>query len=171
MNRNRIVALCCVLAATIGATQAQAQRRPEFRPIPDSCTYDECALRVQAPALGTPKMIVRGTENVPVVPLGLLEPAIAPFLQLSDSAVVQAEVYDVLYDRGSFITIGGTVLAIAAPVIFRGAMQKIGFTAAGIGLTVYGGVLTNRAEDNLSRALWWYNRELAIRAPPGLEPQ
>lgn len=169
MNRLHAVAVAGLLLLG-SASAAAAQQRPEYRPFPEVCTFDECSLRIQAPSLRTPRMLVRGTENVPVVPLGLLEPAIAPFVQLSDSAVAQAEIYDLLSDRGSIVTIAGTVVAFAAPIIFRGAMQKIGFTAVGIGLTVYGGTLTNRADDNLSRAIWWYNRELAARAPPGQRP-
>jgi hypothetical protein len=166
MNRHKTVAVLLVLAAAATASDAAAQRRPEYQPMPHVCTFDECAMRIRAPTLQTPSMLVRGLENIPVVQLGLLEPAVAPFLQLSDSAVAQAEIYDLLSDRGSIITIGGTAIAIVAPLVFRGAMQKIGFTAAGIGLTIYGGTLSNRANDNLSRALWWYNRELALRAPP-----
>jgi hypothetical protein len=170
MNRIITALLTWTLAAAAAPAQAAAQR-PDYQPMPDTCTFDACAMRIQAPTLRTPRMLVRGIDDVPVVSLGLLEPAIAPFLQLSDSAVVQADIYDLLSDRGSFITIGGTVLSIAGPILFRGTMQKIGFTAVGIGLTVYGGVLTNRAGDNLSRALWWYNRELAARAPPEQRPR
>jgi hypothetical protein len=51
-----------------------------------------------------------------------------------------------------------TVLTIIA--LARRLAQKIAFTGAGIGLTVIGGVITNRADDALSRAIWHYNREL-----------
>jgi hypothetical protein len=127
---------------------------------PRRCTYDACALRVQPPTLTTPQMLVRGTAGTEVVRLGLLEPEVAPFVALSDSAVAHARVYDVLYDRGSIISITGTVVSIAAPFLLRGTMQKIAFTGAGVGLSVYGGVLTNRANDALARSIWWYNREL-----------
>jgi hypothetical protein len=124
------------------------------------CTYDTCALRVQPPTLTTPQMLVRGVAGTEVVRLGLLEPEVAPFVALSDSAVAHARVYDVLYDRGSIISLTGTVISIAAPILLQGTMQKIAFTGAGLGLTVYGGVLTNRANDALARSVWWYNREL-----------
>jgi hypothetical protein len=127
---------------------------------PAPCTYDTCALRIQAPTLTTPLLLVRGRDDIEVMRLGLLEPAVAPFVALSDSAVAHAHVYDVLYDRGAIINITGTVLAIGAPIVFQRTSQKVGFTVVGIGLTVYGGVLTNRANDALARAIWWYNREL-----------
>jgi hypothetical protein len=125
-----------------------------------ACTWDSCALRVQPPTLTTPLMLVRGSQDQEVVRLGLLEPAIAPFVALSDSAVAHARIYDVLYDRGSLLNIAGTVVSIGAPILLRGAMQKIAFTGAGIGMTVYGNMLTNQANDSLNRAIWWYNREL-----------
>jgi hypothetical protein len=143
--------LAAGLAAYPGAASAQAQ---------PACTWDSCALRVQPPTLTTPQMLVRGTQGVEVVRLGLLEPAVAPFVAYSDSAAYHARTYDVLYDRGSIINIAGTVIGIGAPILLRGTMQKIAFTGVGIGLTVYGGVLTNKANDALNRAIWWYNRDL-----------
>jgi hypothetical protein len=146
--------IACILAAVAAPRSADAQQTPR------ACTWDECALRIKAPTLSTPAMLVRGREDTEVVRLGLLEPAIAPFVQLSDSAVARAQVYDVLFDRGSFISISGTVIAIAAPILLGGTMQKIAWTGVGIGLSVYGGYVTNRANDALSEAIWWYNREL-----------
>jgi hypothetical protein len=142
---------------------ASAQDAPAT---PAACTYDTCALRVQAPSFTSPLQIVRGLEGAEVVTLGLLQPEVAPFLALSDSAVAHARVYDVQFDRGTLISYAGTAIAIVAPILLEGTMQKIAFTGVGIGLSVYGGMLINQANDALNRALWWYNRELAIRSPP-----
>lgn len=133
--------------------------QPAFAQAP--CTYDTCALRIQPPTLTTPLMLVRGAEGEEVIRLGLLEPEVAPFVALSDSAVAYARIYDVQYDRGYIINMAGTVIAIGAPILLQGTMQKLAFTGAGVGLSFYGGVLMNRANDALNRALWWYNRELA----------
>jgi hypothetical protein len=155
MTRSAPLALLlAALITTVAVGAAGAQQ------VPDNCTYDTCALRVRAPTFSTPRAIVRGLDNTEVAQLGLMQPAIAPFVQLSDSALVHARVYDVLNDRGSIITIVGTVLSIGAPIVFRETGQKIGFAVAGIAITVYGGVVTNQAQEALSRALWWYNREL-----------
>jgi hypothetical protein len=148
-------ALLVAAAVALFAQPASAQQAAR------ACPWDECALRIKAPTLTTPAMLVRGMDAEEVVRLGLLEPAIAPFVQLSDSAVAHARVYDVLFDRGSIVSLSGTVIAIAAPILFRGTMQKIAWTGVGIGLSVYGGYLTNRANDELEQAIWWYNRELA----------
>lgn len=146
------------LLNTLSAGGASAQQAPA------NCSYDTCALRIRAPTMTTPRMLVRGQEGDEVVRLGLMEPAIAPFVQLSDSAAFHARTYDVLYDRGSLITIVGTVLAVGSPIVFGGTMQKIGFTMAGVGISIYGSIVTNQANEALSSAVWWYNRELP-RAP------
>lgn len=154
MNRYILCALAGALLSPLSADRAAAQQAPA------NCTYDTCALRVRAPTFRAPRALVRGLEDIEVARLGLMEPAIAPLVTLSDSAVTHARVYDVLSDRGSIITIVGTVLSIGAPIVFRETGQKVGFAVAGIGISIYGGIVTNQAQEALSRALWWYNREL-----------
>jgi hypothetical protein len=161
-----LLVLCSLAAAaTIWPGHSQAQH------VPQVCSWDQCALRVKAPTLTTPAVLVRGIDDIEVARLGLLEPAIAPFVQLSDSAVARAEVYDVLYDRGSIISITGTVVAITAPILFRGTMQKIVWTGVGVGVSFYGGLVVNRANEALSEAVWWYNRELHRGQIPGFQTE
>jgi hypothetical protein len=157
MNTMRYATLLGLLLAVL-TRPAAAQQQPQ--PFPQNCTWDECALRIQAPTLTTGMKVVRGRESIEVVPLGLLQPAIAPFVALSDSAVHYAGIYDHLYDRGSIVSLAGTAISVIAPILMRGTMQKIAFTGVGIGLTVVGGVITNRADEALSKAVWHYNREL-----------
>lgn len=150
--------LISLAALLLLAAPAAAQQPPA--PFPERCTYDACALRIQAPTLTSARKLVRGAESTEVVQLGLLQPAIAPFVQLSDSAVVHASSYDELSDRGAIISLAGTAITIIAPIVMRGTMQKIAFTGVGIGVSVIGGAISNRAEEALSRAMWHYNREL-----------
>jgi len=152
---------CLALALACAALVPQRPLHAQAQPQPQACTYDTCALRIQPPSLTTPLMLVRGSTGEEVLRLGLLEPSVAPFVALSDSAVAHARVYDLKYDRGSIINMTGTAIAIVAPILLRGTMQKIAFTGAGIGLTIYGNTLVNDANDALNRAVWWYNRELA----------
>lgn len=128
---------------------------------PQACTWDSCALRIQAPSMTTPMRLVRGAQDEVVIQLGLMQPPVAPWVALSDSAVAYARIYDVQFDRGSLISLAGTVIAIGAPIIMEGTMQKIAFTGVGIGFSVIGGAITNRANEALSKAIWFYNRELA----------
>lgn len=158
MNRTIAIAPTLVLLLALSAPRVDAQQAPE--PFPQNCTYDTCALRIKAPTLTTGMKVVRGSESIEVVQLGLLQPAIAPFVQASDSAAFFAAIYDHQYDRGAMISLVGTAISIVAPIAMRGTMQKVAFTGVGIGLTVVGGVITNRADEALSRAMWHYNREL-----------
>ncbi|CAN5870030.1 hypothetical protein BH23GEM9_BH23GEM9_28450 [soil metagenome] len=158
-----VFAMIAMFATPAAPAAAQDVPPPtqQALPAPQQCTYDECALRIRAPTLTTPMKLVRGREAVDVVQLGLLHPAIEPFVQLSDSAAAYARTYDTLFDRGSVISLAGTAIAIVAPIAMRGTMQKIAFTGVGIGFTVVGGVITNRANEALSKAIWWYNREVS----------
>jgi hypothetical protein len=150
-----LLVICTLAAAaTLWPGHGQAQQ------VPQVCSWDQCALRIKAPTLTTPAMLVRGSDDIEVARLGLLEPAIAPFVQLSDSAAARAGLYDVLYDRGSIISLTGTAIAITAPILFRGTMQKIVWTGVGIGVSFYGGHVVNQANEALSEAVWLYNREL-----------
>lgn len=164
MNRSTSRALAAgallTTLVTLCAPPADAQQ------VPADCTYDTCALRIKSPTMSTPRLLVRGQDDEEVVRLGLMEPAVAPFVQLSDSAAAYARTYDVLYDRGSIITIVGTALAIGAPIVLGGTMQKIGFTVAGVAISIYGGLVTNQANEALSSAVWWYNRELPRTPDP-----
>lgn len=166
VRRITVPATAAVVMAWLVLTPAPARAQDPPPSMPATCTYDTCALRIQAPSLTTPLRVVRGAEGAEVVTLGLLQPEVAPFLALSDSAVAHARIYDLQFDRGTLVSYAGTIVAIGAPILLQGTMQKIAFTGVGIGLSVYGGVLINQANEALSRALWWYNRELAARAPP-----
>lgn len=151
---------CATLLLFVTAAAADGQQRAE------PCTYEECALRVKEATFTTPQMLVRGQHDVELVKLGLFKPAISSFMVRSDSAVAHGRVYDRLYDTGGVLNIAGGILTVASPIIFHGTLRKLAWTAAGIGLSLYGGVLTNRANDALSRAIWWHNREL-MGLPPG----
>lgn len=124
------------------------------------CSYDECALRIKPATFTKPEALVSGQRDSVLVQLGLFKPAVTSFMVRSDSAVVYSRIYDRLYDTAGVITIVGTALTIGAPIIFEGTLRKIGWTAIGIGVSIYGGVLTNRANNALSQAIWWHNREL-----------
>jgi hypothetical protein len=154
MTALRITLLLGLLTASHGYAQQTVQ----------PCSYDECALRVKAATLTAPEILVRGAQDAEVIRLGLFKPAVSSFMVRSDSAIVYAGVYDRLYDTGGVLNIIGTALTIAAPVLLDGFLRKALWTGAGIGLSVYGGVLTNRANDALARAIWFHNREL-VGAP------
>jgi len=125
------------------------------------CSYDACALRVKAATFTRPQLLVQGQNDTELVRLGLFQPAVSSFMTRSDSAVVYASVYDRLYDTGGVIGIAGTILTVGSPIIFEGWLRKLIFMGVGIGLSTWGGYLTNQADEALSHAIWWHNRELA----------
>lgn len=125
-----------------------------------ACTWDECALRISPGTFTTPPALLRGRDDVRVIQLGLFQDAVTPHFARSDSARAYALVYDRLFDTGGVLSGAGTVIAVLAPIVLDGTMRQIAFTAVGIGLSVYGGVITGRANDALSTAVWWHNREL-----------
>jgi hypothetical protein len=124
------------------------------------CSYDECALRIKGATFTRPQLLVQGQRETELVRLGLFQPAVSSFMTRSDSAVVYASVYDRLYDTGGVINIVGTALTVGSPIIFEGWLRKLLFMALGLGLSTYGGYLTNQADEALSHAIWWHNREL-----------
>jgi hypothetical protein len=151
MNAAMRIAALLVLAA-ISPASAQQTITP--------CSYDECALRIRAATFTRPQMLVRGQHETELVRLGLFQPAVSSFMTRSDSAVVYASVYDRLYDTGGVINIFGTALTVGSPIIFDGWLRTLLFMAVGLGLSTYGGYLTNQADEALSHAIWWHNREL-----------
>ena len=124
------------------------------------CSYDDCALRVKGATFTRPQLLVQGQHETELVRLGLFQPAVSSFMTRSDSAVVYASVYDRLYDTGGVINLFGTALTVGSPIIFEGWLRKLLFMGLGIGLSTYGGYLTNQADEALSHAIWWHNREL-----------
>ncbi|MEX1183725.1 MAG: hypothetical protein WEF86_10865 [Gemmatimonadota bacterium] len=124
------------------------------------CGYDECALRISPGSFTTPPALLRGRDGARVTQLGLFQEAVTPHFARSDSARAYALEYDRLYDRGGVLSSAGTVIAVLAPIILDGTMRRIVFTAVGVGVSVYGGVVTKRADDALSTAVWWHNRDL-----------
>ena len=150
-----------LLLSLLLAVPASAQRSTA------PCPYDECALRIKSATFTAPPALVRGLQDEQLARLGLFQAPITQYMLRSDSAAVYARKYDDTYDTGGVLTIVGTVLSIASPIIFRGTVRKILWTTAGIGISVYGGIITNRANDHLARAIWWHNRELT---PGGRRP-
>jgi hypothetical protein len=153
---NRIIIAALLLSGLAPVAHAQQGA---------NCTWDSCALRIRAPSFTRGPALVRGAQDEEIVPLGLMQPAIAPYMW-SDSSRHYAERYDVLYDRGGILNIAGTATAIIAPIIFPNTSQKIGFTLVGVGISILGGVFTNQANDALNRAVWWHNRELSATRQP-----
>lgn len=149
------------LSLTIGIPALAEAQAPTARP--QGCTYATCALRVRAATFTRPPILVRGAAEEELSGIGSFGDAVAPWFQASDSAYAQAQRYDRLGPISGVLNIAGTAMLILGPILTDWS-ERPGSTAAiflsGLGLTLYGGELNNRAQDALSRAVWHYNATL-----------
>ena len=155
------VLLGCTLAF-LAAGSATAQQNPP-------CSYTDCALRLRAAGLTTPAAIVRGQNDSVVITLPGFNARLAEHFTAPDSVYFHALRFDT-YNRRAFI------LNIAGPLAFvigsfftdwrdRPVSSALMLGGA-VGITIYGTQMSNAASDELSRVIWWYNRELVETGRP-----
>jgi hypothetical protein len=132
-----------------------------------AATYAACAVRAETRLLGGTR-IVRGPEGETVGRLrGFGGANLARLLAGSDSAVAHARRYTTASRTSSaFALVGGALFVAAAAVDLEDRKVKdSGLVLVGAG-SVAGLVATAyqlRAQRSLSRAVWWYNRDLVAR--------
>lgn len=154
----RVTKRTAIVVAAFGllsAAHASAQSQ--------TCSYAECALRVKSAGFTTPPAVVMGAQDSVLVTLQWFGPRVAPIFQPSDSAYYHALRYDSFSRRATVLNIAGP-LAFIVGSFFTDWKQKPVASSLMMGgalaITVYGGHMTNVSNDELSRAVWWYNREL-----------
>ncbi|HEV7838158.1 MAG TPA: hypothetical protein VGO75_08850 [Gemmatimonadaceae bacterium] len=151
--RRLAIALCAAQFSLSGATTMSGQ---------DS-TYDENALRVET-HLGD-LQVVRGTKGIVVASAGLIHgPKVADLVSSSDRALAEARAFERDYDPGQYIVGIGIATLGAAVGTFRipdiNPAIPSGLLAASVLMIGYGGSKLESAYKALSRAIWWYNRDL-----------
>jgi hypothetical protein len=162
-SRLRAAGVICALIAVVWVpvpVRAQAQPQPGAQAV---CTYDTCALRVQAATFTQPPWLVRGVASEQIMPLTSFGDPVAPHFQPSDSAYAQALRYDRITPTAGVLSIAGPALLILGPFLTNWRERPIAsfsLLAGGLGMTLYGTHLANTASDALNRAIWWHNREL-----------
>jgi hypothetical protein len=148
--------LACALGAVL-ASDARAQEEG-FR----CTTYDRCALRLEGAQL------LRGADGVPVARLGLLSGRLAEVEWSSDSASRLAARFRANYESGRMLQgVAIAVSAFAAVLVIQDPdadSNRTAFYSAALVSTALGAV-GRRVEEHgrrqLSRALWWHNRDFA----------
>ena len=153
MKYAALVALAMLLSVVMAA-DARAQTDAS------QCRYDECALRISPGSFTQSPALLRGRDGQRVAQLGLFQEPVTPHFAQSDSARAYALEYDRLFDRGGVLSGAGTIVAVLAPIVLHGTLRQVAFTAVGVGLSAYGSVVTKRADEALSTAVWWYNRDM-----------
>ena len=131
--------------------------------IAQDSSYDENALRVES-RLGD-LQIVRGTSSTVVARAGLFRgPRVANLVGSSDSALAEAKVFERDYNPGMYMVAAGIALFGAA--IGAGRIPDLnngipsGLLASSVLLIAFGGSKLESAYRGLSKAIWWYNRDL-----------
>jgi hypothetical protein len=147
------IALCAAQVFLMGAPAMSAQEP----------SYDDNALRVES-RLGD-LQIVRGTEGIVVARAGVFHgPKVANLVGQSEKALTEARVFEREYNPGQTVlalgiaTLGAAIGASRIPDV--NLATPVSLSVASLSLIAYGGIKLERAYRALSRAIWWYNRDL-----------
>jgi hypothetical protein len=131
----------------------------------DTCSYDACALRIKRGFWG--RRLVQGREEQKVAGFALLAPSLDTVMQRSDSAARYYSLFRVRHNRGFWFALSGVALYGGATLVYGIDRDlegpTIAMSIAGTAAFIVGLVNTVRAEEPLSRSVWWYNRSLATR--------
>jgi hypothetical protein len=147
------VTLCAAQLLSLGATAMSAQ----------DLSYDENALRVES-RMGN-LQIVRGVQGTVVARTGVFRgPRVANLVVQSDSALAEAKVFERDYQPGEIAAGIGIAMLGAGIGVSRipdiNSFIPSALTTAGVILIAYGGSKLESAYRALSKAIWWYNRDL-----------
>jgi hypothetical protein len=128
-----------------------------------SSSYDENALRVES--YRGDLQVVRGVQGTVVSRAGVFRgPKVADLVSQSEQALAAARVFERDYQPGQYAAALGIATFGAALGVSRindiNTLIPTALTAASIVLIAYGGAKLHRANQALSRAIWWYNRDL-----------
>lgn len=156
----RAVVLAALVAPSTLTAQAGAVRAPS------ACTYESCALRVEAAFLSAPKLL-RGRAGEQVGNLGMFGGGVDTLLAGPDSAAAYARRYVTDIRRSSTLGLLGTVAFVAALIRSNNSSADDAPTVA---LAVTAGAFSIasipfalRANRSLSKAVWYYNSVLPTR--------
>jgi hypothetical protein len=152
MTNCRSIIATVLLLGCVSPTSLTAQ-------VPETCSYDACALRLRHTFFKT--QLVQGNEARPVASLGLFAPRVSLFAERSDTAGRYYASFRRRATSGTLLGLAGLVLTTLGLVEYdsdhdTGLVLVIGGGLLGI----VGGIQVNRAREQLSQAVWWYNRTL-----------
>jgi hypothetical protein len=125
-------------------------------------SYDSNALRLET-HMGEFR-IVRGINGPVVGKIGIFSrPDMAQLVAPSENALHEGREFNRNHGPGMAAGVAGMVVFATAIAASHAAGPNWGLTAATVGggaLMVYGGIKLDRAYSSLSKAIWWYNRDL-----------
>ncbi len=125
-------------------------------------SYDALALRVDA-GPGSLR-VVRGVDDSVVLKIGEFKSVdLVGLVSSSPNAAAQARLFESNYHPGLSITALGIALMGVGIGVSRMDVDQLipsALTITSVGLIVYGASRLERAYRGLSKAIWWYNRDL-----------
>jgi hypothetical protein len=149
--------LCLSLLATSALVQpVSAQFGPD-------CSYDQCALRVAYTAGGA--ALVRGRDQIVINGLGFWARNMSPAFEGNRLSQDLAASYRRRHNTGTVLTGAGAVSFFIGLLMDDGSISlDLGtgslLSLGGLTLIAVGSRVSLSAEDQLSRAIWEYNRML-----------
>jgi hypothetical protein len=170
---NRILAVACLMlgsSMTLDGQQSENGAIPKLAApastrsaIPERCDYDRCALRF---TLGFGSWsVVQGIDSRRVGRLGMFRgPDVANLVATVPEAAEEARRFQQGYARSSAFLWGGAALAVIGSGLAAGNdghPLAVGLSVSGVVLMTYGAWSHGRSFNQLSRALWLYNRSLS----------
>ncbi len=165
----RALVLALPLALAAGSAGAQVQGG-SLRPAPlavEPCSYDRCALRVEDGWFA--RRVIRGTTGETAARLGWGGPSLASIVGRSDSALVHAEQYRRSQRTGTALSLLGSAATIVTYVALWDKTDAdsdrnglIAVNVGGVVTTYIGTTFLKKARRELDRAIWWYNRDVAV---------
>jgi hypothetical protein len=125
--------------------------------------YDENALRVESRQGNL--QILRGIDGKVAARAGMFHPPrLANLVIQSDSALAEAKVFERDYEPGQWMAALGIATLGAAIGVSRIAdinpVIQVSLYTTSFAALAYGGNKLHSAYGALSKAIWWYNRDL-----------
>jgi hypothetical protein len=123
----------------------------------DCQVSDRCALRVRHGLFGTE--IVRGTEDRPIAEIGFRATPLGELFARSDQAAHDFDRFGTNHRRASWMSVlGGVELVGALVARSQGEDDRaMALSISGVAIEVVAMIFRTRADEHLSRAIWWYN--------------
>ena len=145
-----------------GPAAANSARRLPERAADSTHSYDARALRFES-SWGNVRLI-RGADG-PVVGTGgwFRDLDLEKLLASSPSAVAEARVYQTNNFRGSLVGGIGAATTVVGVLVAANASNNASspvLVIGGVGAMVWGARHLSMSYSALSRAVWWYNRDL-----------
>ena len=126
-----------------------------------ACTYDRCAIRLSGGRL------VQGMTAVRIARIGLYPPRIDLLANADDSTRFHYQAFRKYHTRSASLGLVGLALAAAGAALVAGTNKDatqwtgVGLTAVGFGFSLGARSSGRRGWNELSQAVWFYNRRFA----------